>query len=66
MKKYTFIYPIVLLAIFVLAPMVAMATPPPDDPTPIDGGATLLVGAAVAYGVKKYRNKKREAETLDK
>ncbi len=31
----------------------------PGDPgTPIDGGASLLAGAAAVYGVKKLRDKK--------
>ena len=31
----------------------------PDDPgTPIDGGASLLVGAAVVYGAKKLKDRK--------
>lgn len=31
----------------------------PDGEVPIDGGASLLAGAAVAYGLKKAREKKR-------
>lgn len=32
---------------------------PGDDPgLPIDGGASLLVGAAALYGIKKMKDKK--------
>ena len=38
----------------------AQAPPPPNDGdqpgVPIDGGASLLAAAGVAYGVKKYRD----------
>lgn len=30
----------------------------PDNEVPIDGGASLLIAAGVAYGVKKIYNKK--------
>ena len=32
--------------------------PVPPEPTPIDGGVSVLIGAAVIYGYKKYRNYK--------
>jgi hypothetical protein len=46
-----------------LLPLISAATPPPplegDPGVPIDGGASLLVGAAVVYGMKKLRNRKQ-------
>ena len=57
-----------LLIIFalVILPSLAIAQPPPleDDPgqVPIDGGASLLVGAAVVYGAKKLRDRKKQTE----
>jgi hypothetical protein len=32
------------------------AQPPPPEEIPIDGGTALLLGAGVAYGIKKYRD----------
>ncbi len=39
----------------------------PDDYTcdcPIDGGASLLVGAGIAYGMKKLRDNKKSKKDL--
>jgi len=33
--------------------------PPPD--VPLDGGTSILIGAGVAYGIKKIRDNKTEA-----
>ncbi len=33
--------------------------PDPVTETPIDGGAGILIAAGVAYGVKKYRDRKK-------
>jgi hypothetical protein len=46
----------------------AQADPGGDpDGVPIDGGISLLVGAAVVYGVKALRKKSnKEAEEKDK
>ncbi|MFZ1453201.1 MAG: hypothetical protein WAT20_10880 [Ferruginibacter sp.] len=35
--------------------------PPPPNDAPIDGGLSLLLAAGAAYGVKKYRDGRREA-----
>jgi hypothetical protein len=57
-----------LVLIFALAilPFLAIAQPPPleDDPgqVPIDGGASFLVGAAVVYGAKKLKDRKKLKE----
>ncbi len=36
---------------------------PPDDPDPLnvpfDGGASILIASGLAYGAKKYRDRKR-------
>ena len=34
-------------------------SPPPPEDTPIDGGLTVLLAAGAAYGVKKYREHKK-------
>ncbi len=33
-----------------------------DPGVPIDGGASLLVGAGVMYGIRKLKNRKRVSE----
>ena len=35
-----------------------------DSGVPIDGGASLLVGAAVVYGIKKYKDRKKEQQPI--
>lgn len=39
-------------------------TPPPVNPTdvPLDGGASLLLAAGAAYGLKRIRKNKQVAE----
>lgn len=43
--------------------------PPPgggqDNNIPIDGGASILAAAGVAYGVKKYRDYRKKPEDED-
>lgn len=34
----------------------------PDNPVPIDGGASILIAAGVAYGLKKAYNKRKAKE----
>ncbi len=53
------------IAILMIAiPLTVRADNPPDFdgdpgiPTPIDGGASLLVGAAAVYGARKLKRKK--------
>jgi len=57
----TFITAIIFLLI-ILVPSIVFAGPGgglDDDPgTPIDGGASLLVGAAAVYGIKKMKDRK--------
>lgn len=62
-----------LLGMFLLAcsPLIAQP-PPPGNPgdnntVPIDGGASLLAAAGVAYGAKKLHDyrKQKKAEDLD-
>ena len=59
---------ILIAAMLMVLPFVGNSSPtdppPPDtDPgIPIDGGASLLVGAAVVYGVKKYKDRKQVKE----
>jgi hypothetical protein len=45
---------------------VSLAGPsdPNDSGVPIDGGASLLVGAAVVYGIKKYKDRKKEEQPI--
>jgi hypothetical protein len=54
----------IIIFIVILLPSLALAQGGPggglpDDPgTPIDGGASLLAGAAALYGIKKLRDKR--------
>lgn len=43
-------------------PPVDPAGPPPPNDAPIDGGITLLLAAGAAYGVKKYRDSRKNEE----
>lgn len=56
----------IFLLVIILLPTIVLAQGPPDpgdDPgTPIDGGASLLVGAAAAYGIKKVREKRKKTQ----
>ena len=38
---------------------------PGPDPAPIDGGLGILLAAGVGYGVKKYREKKKQKSLHD-
>jgi hypothetical protein len=54
-----------LLIVFIsLLPLTVSALPNPgDDPdssVPIDGGASLLVGSAILYGVKKMKDRRKK------
>ena len=50
-----------LILVFNIIPQIASAQiDPGEDPdAPIDGGISLLVGAGIAYGVKKARDYKK-------
>ena len=47
----------VLLLITAYLPLLAQGEDP--APVPIDGGASILIAAGVAYGVKRYRDIKK-------
>jgi hypothetical protein len=59
-----------LVVLISLLPLVAFAQADPGgdpDGVPIDGGISVLVGAAVVYGVKALRKKgNKQAEENDK
>lgn len=56
MKKFLF------LAVFIGLGYVANAQPNnPAPPVPLDGGLSLLVAAGAAYGVKKFRDSRKES-----
>jgi hypothetical protein len=64
MKKYIKHLSLLASILFTLS-FAAMAQPGFDDDvedTPIDGGIGLLVGAGIAYGIKKAYNLKKEKE----
>lgn len=61
MKKEVIFNVLVLICCLAL-PMLALAQPGTQDPedTPIDGGLSVLLAAGAAYGIKKYRDHKKE------
>ena len=63
MNAKSIIKPVLTLFLCILS-LLAAAQTDPDDPggdpdAPIDGGATVLVAAAAAYGIKMIRERKR-------
>lgn len=57
---------VLLLAAVLFSPQSTFAQlgDPGEDPdAPIDGGVSLLVAAGVGYGVKKYRDSRKEKES---
>ena len=55
-----------VLIIIILLPFMVSAqgpTDPNDVMVPIDGGLGILLGAGVSYGLKKYVDKKNQAES---
>lgn len=56
-------YPAVILLLVLLIPTIVFAQGPPDpNDVPIDGGLSVLLAAGAAYGVKKYRDYKKNGE----
>jgi hypothetical protein len=56
MKKHLFVFVILLFAIVMPNLLMAQGPPDPSDPlVPIDGGLSILLGAAAAYGSHKIR-----------
>ena len=56
-------YPAVILLLVLLIPSIVFADGPPDpNDVPIDGGLSVLLAAGAAYGVKKYRDYKKNGE----
>jgi hypothetical protein len=58
-----FIFQMLLVILFLAVPAIVNAQGPGDpggEPTPIDGGLSLLLAAGVGYGAKKINdNRKR-------
>ncbi|MBS4042895.1 MAG: hypothetical protein KGZ59_03685 [Chitinophagaceae bacterium] len=60
MKNYNkqFILILTLLIAIILPTLcIAQGDPGGDPGVPFDGGASILIAAGAAYGVKKYREK---------
>ena len=56
---------ILTLCLLLLAAVPVFSQPPDpgEDPgVPIDGGASLLVGAAVVYGAKKVKDRRNKRQ----
>ena len=66
MKNYSkCIIPSLSLLIIFFLPLFSKAQGDPggDPGVPFDGGATLLIAAGAAYGVKKYRERKKSRKS---
>jgi hypothetical protein len=64
MKKYILRLSLAL-TLAIITSVAVNAQPGFDDDvedTPIDGGVSLLVGAGIAYGVKRIYNNKKEGK----
>ena len=62
MKNYsTYILPTLLVLFVLLFPVISMAQGDPggDPGVPFDGGASILIASGLAYGAKKYRERKQ-------
>ncbi|MBI1193707.1 MAG: hypothetical protein GC205_11120 [Bacteroidetes bacterium] len=53
----------VLLLLGTQAVYAQIGPPPPGGGAPVDGGASLLVAAGIAYGAKKLRDSRRNRKT---
>ena len=65
MKKYILKLSLAL-SLAIITSMAVNAQPGFDDDvedTPIDGGVSILVGAGIAYGVKRIYNYKKESKS---
>jgi len=68
MKKAAFIWKLLFMAVIIVLPMLVIAQFDPgggfdddvdDTGVPFDGGISLLVAAAIGYGVKKAMDKRK-------
>jgi hypothetical protein len=63
MKNKLSIILFLVLVVMIIFPGLCFAQDPPpvdgDPGAPIDGGASLLVGAAAVYGWKKFKERKK-------
>lgn len=63
MAKKNYKFSAVLVLMITVIPFFALAQDPGEGPdAPIDGGLSLLIAAGAAYGVKKYREHKKQQE----
>ncbi len=59
-RKAGGLLPVALALLCFIIPLFTLAQGPPDpEDTPIDGGLSLLLAAGAAYGIKQYRNVKK-------
>lgn len=68
MKIKTLIVSALTLCFSVGLPLLALAQGDPGldpDPIPLDGGLSLLIGAGVAYGIKKAYDKKKKDKAAE-
>lgn len=56
---------LILFCLLMLSGLVATAQPDLPEDVPIDGGASILAAAGLAYGAKKIIDKRKENKTED-
>lgn len=63
--KHHRLFRLLFIVICIAVPLITLAQGPPDpEDTPIDGGLSLLLAAGAAYGVKKYRDRRKDEENI--
>jgi len=65
MKKQEILKTLIIICC-VAVPMIANAQIIDPNDAPIDGGLSLLIAAGVGYGVKKYRDGKKNENAEEK
>ncbi|HMK24909.1 MAG TPA: hypothetical protein VK483_02690 [Chitinophagaceae bacterium] len=61
--KNRIIYGLMIMICCIGLPLITFAQGPPDpEDVPIDGGLCVLLAAGVGYGIKKYRDSKKNQD----
>jgi hypothetical protein len=67
MKNKLYLLSAAMMIISTALPFFAMAQDPLGGPdAPIDGGLSILLAAGTAYGVKKYREHRKNGKEMEK
>lgn len=58
--KVTFVIQVFIHLLLIASPLLLLGQPSSPSNVPIDGGASILAAAGLAYGIKKYRDYRKE------